>query len=210
LGALLLILMATFGYGAFGDECTSDVLADFDVAKPAAQFAMCIVVLHLALYIPNAFVIMRLFVVNAVAGTHVLELDSPTFVAVTVALYAFPFAIMASVPDSDVAGVFSFTIDLTGGEWCVTSGSRVCASAVLLIAKPSNNLDLPTGFSCFCLPAALYIKVFNDERSPLWYLGCVVVALGALLIVVCPVVATIVFADACDSKSGCSAYGTER
>jgi len=84
------------------------------------------------------------------------------------------------------------------------------ASGVPLIAKLPINLDLPTGFSCFCLPAALYIKVFNDQRSLLWYLGCVVLALGALLIVVCPVVATIIFADACDSKLGCSAYGTER
>mmetsp|Transcript_28030 Transcript_28030/g.56523 ORF Transcript_28030/g.56523 Transcript_28030/m.56523 type:complete len:444 (-) Transcript_28030:394-1725(-) len=180
LGASLLSCMAAFGYGAFGKDCASDVLTNFDSSKPSVQAAMLLVVLHLALYIPNAFVILRLYVLESV-GVNVLALERKRFVAVTVALMLIPLVVMASVPDSDVAGVFSYTIDLTG--------------------------DIPTGFSCFVLPAALYVKVFADRRSNLWYLACLVVALGAVLMVVCPVVSTVKFVEACRSHDGCSSYG---
>jgi sodium-coupled neutral amino acid transporter 11 len=82
-GASLLVLMAVFGYGAFGQDCDSDILSNFSAKEASAQAAMLVVVLHLALYIPNAFVIMRLFAVQFF-GHNVLQLRAVTFVATTV------------------------------------------------------------------------------------------------------------------------------
>ena len=107
--------MAAFGYGAFGSDCESDIVGNFDVSQTSVQVAFTIVVLHLALYIPNAFVILRLFVLDSV-GVNVLAMDQKSFVVVTIALFAIPFVIMATVPSEDVAGVFSYTLDLTGGK----------------------------------------------------------------------------------------------
>jgi amino acid permease len=115
LGAALLTAMAAFGYGAFGSDCESDIVGNFDVSQTSVQVAFTIVVLHLALYIPNAFVILRLFVLDSV-GVNVLAMDQKSFVVVTMALFAVPFVIMATVPSDDVAGVFSYTLDLTGGK----------------------------------------------------------------------------------------------
>lgn len=74
---------------------------------------MLILVLHLTLYIPNSFVIMRFFLVQSF-GANVLELSPRSFVAVTLAMFAVPCLIMASIPQSELAGVFSFILDLTG------------------------------------------------------------------------------------------------
>ena len=60
-GFLLLLLMAVFGYGAFGSNVASDVMSSFDSSSAAVQVAQLVVVLHLCFYIPNAFVLMRLF-----------------------------------------------------------------------------------------------------------------------------------------------------
>ena len=145
---------------------------------------MMVVVVHLALYIPNDFVILRLFAVHFFdPRLNVLQLTPFTFRAVTLGLYAIPTIIMASVREKDVLGVFSYTIDLTG--------------------------DLPMGFSCFVLPPALYLAVFNgskDRESTLWWAACACLVLGTLLMVVCPIVDTISFVVACKSESGCSSY----
>jgi amino acid permease len=218
-GGLLLTLMAIWGYAAFGQDSESNIFANFNVDDVAVQVAMLVVVLHLALYIPNDFIIMRLFAVNLYdPKLNVLQLTPWAFRVATLALYAIPVGIMASVPEDDVLGVFSYTIDLTG--------------------------DLPLGFSCFALPAALYLAVFDGTGSttttttttatataaggddpkvpeaaaagggaggdgngrPLWYAACVVLATGTILMVVCPVMDTITFVNACTSDSGCSSY----
>ena len=183
-GGLLLASMAIWGYGAFGQASESNIFGNFNVDNRAVQAAMLIVVVHLALYIPNDFIIMRLFVVHLYdPRLNVLQLTPWVFRAVTLALYAIPVAIMASVPEQDVLGVFSYIIDITG--------------------------DLPTGFSCFVLPAALYLQAFSepgDPRELLWYGAWTCLLGGLLLKAICPVINTISFVVACNSDSGCSTY----
>ena len=182
IGFSLLCVMSVFGYSAFGQACDADILSNFDVSEPAVQAAYLLVVLHLMFYIPNDFVIMRLFALESF-GYEVLDMSSRTFICVTVVLFAIPCVLMASVPPSDVSGVFSYTIDLTG--------------------------DLPTGFACFAMPAAIYLKVFTEkaDRTVLWYLAIPTVLLGLILMIICPVVDTVLFAGAClSSGKGCSEY----
>ena len=98
----------------------------------------------------------------------------------TLLLFAVPLAMMAAIPEQDVLGTFSLIIDLTG--------------------------DIPTGFCAFMLPALLYIRLFDGERDWMWYSAFPVVALGFVLMFVCPVVDLVEFTEACRSSGGCSSY----
>jgi len=81
--------------------------------------------------------------------------------------------------------------------------------------------DLPTGFSCFALPAALYLAAFRSSQSTIFFLShtrplnghpvlayaaCLGVGVGLVLMLACPVVDTYLFAKACASGEGCSSY----
>lgn len=179
IGGFLVTSMAILGYGAFGQECESDILVNFDVSNGVAQAAMLITAFHLLLYIPNDFIIMRLFALRAF-GLHALTTSTRTHVAWTLLLFAVPLTIMAVIPIDDVDGVFSLIIDLSG--------------------------DIPTGFSCFFLPPVLYLSVFEKERGPMWYAAGPIAAMGLILVVVCPLVDIWSFAEACSSQDGCSSY----
>lgn len=179
MGGVLLTLMAMFGYAAFGQDCNSDILTNFDASEPLVQVAMLVVVLHLLCYIPNDFVIMRLFFLNT-CDLNVLRVPTPAYVLTTLGLFGAPLLLMASIPEEDVLGYFSLIIDLTG--------------------------DVPTGFCAFLLPSLLYLSVYREERGWYWWLAWPVAALGATLIFVCPVVDIATFYEACHSDSGCSSY----
>lgn len=65
---------------------------------------------------------------------------------------------------------------------------------------------LPTAFSCFIMPPALYLSVFYEKRSGTWYLAAVLLVLGCFLLLSSTVVDTYRFAGACASKRGCGSY----
>jgi len=176
----LICLMAVFGYGAFGSDVDSDILSSFSTGNPAVQVAQLVVVLHLVFYIPNDFVLMRLYTCE-LSGIKVLDLSTATFLALTLALWAFPVIVMALVPQSDVDGVFGYLIDLTG--------------------------DVPSALSCLIIPGLLFVYASPEENGSLKYLGaCAMVALGAFLVVICTVVDTYNFLAACLSSDGCDSY----
>jgi len=183
-GFLLLVLMAAFGYGAFGSECESDIMSNFNSNFVIVQLAQLMTVLHLTFYIPNAFIIMRLFACE-LFGYNPLTLKTPAFTGVTLSLWAFPVLVMAWIPKDDVGGLFAFIIDITG--------------------------DLPVGFSAFVLPAALYIKVFDDlpvetgKAVFMHHASRVILVLGFVLMVACPVADSYYFIKACITDT-CSTY----
>jgi uncharacterized membrane protein len=171
--------MAVFGYGAWGGRVSSDVLDNYSPSHSLTLVAMVGVVVHLMLYIPNAFVITRLFLC-ASFGQNVLTLSTSAFAALTLILYSIPVALMASVREQDIRGVFAFTLSVTG--------------------------DFPTGLSCFVLPAAIYLRVFQDSVSRMWYLAALLLLLGALVVVVSTTADVTKFVAACRSSGGCSTY----
>jgi len=175
--------MAVFGYGAWGGRVSSDVLDNYSPSHSLTLVAMVGVVVHLMLYIPNAFVITRLFLC-ASFGQNVLTLSTSAFAALTLILYAIPVALMASVREQDIRGVFAFTLSVTG--------------------------DFPTGLCCFVLPAAIYLRAsdFQDSVSRMWYLAALLprLLLGALVVVVSTTADVTKFVAACRSSGGCSTY----
>ena len=128
-GGLLLTLMAIWGYAAFGQDSESNIFANFNVDDVAVQVAMLVVVLHLALYIPNDFIIMRLFVVHLYdPRLNVLQLTPWVFRAVTLALYAIPVAIMASVPSRSSRAIILPSATITPCPLSWRPSSRAAAA----------------------------------------------------------------------------------
>jgi len=183
-GFLLLTLMGVFGYGAFGSECDSDIMSSFNSSYVVVQIAQMIAVLHFTFFIPNAFIIMRLFACELV-GYNPLTLELPSFAVITLCLWAFPVVVMAWIPEDDVDGTFAYIVDLSG--------------------------DLPFGFCAFTLPAALYIKVTDNlpvevgTATYMYYISRITFGLGLFLMIVCPVTDTYYFIKACVSTT-CSSY----
>jgi len=183
-GFLLLVLMAVFGYGAFGSDCENDIISNFSSSYVLVQISQLITVLHVTFYIPNAFIIMRLYAFELM-DCNPLTLEWPSFALITLSLWVFPVFVMAWIPEEDCEGTFAYVIDLAGG--------------------------LPFGFSAFALPAALYFKVTSelpiDTGVALFkhYASRATLVLGVFLMIVCPITDTYFFIKACVSGS-CSSY----
>jgi hypothetical protein len=177
-GGTLLTTMAVFGYGAYGMNCDSDILNSFNMDNGAVQVAAILLVIHLALYIPTAFIIMRFYFMGAL-NINVLQMDTVPFVLYSLLLFIPIVILMACIPLSDVGGVFAFTLDLSG--------------------------DIPIGFTSYALPSAIYLKVFYEEKSWVWYAAAMILAFGVVAITLCPIVDIYMFSEACSSSS-CDSY----
>ena len=112
-GGTLLTLMAIFGYGAFGQDCESDIMVNYNVSYSSVQFALLVVCLHLLFYIPNDFIIMRLFALS-IFKINPLTMPFSSYATVTFFLFGIPLVLMASIPEEDALGAFSLIIDLSG------------------------------------------------------------------------------------------------
>lgn len=179
-GALLLLCMAFLGYAAFGQNCKSDIMSNFDSNKWEVQAGQMAVVVHLLANMPNDFVLMRLFFLRAL-NMDAGDLDWPRFSAVSIFLFAVPLFLMAVIPAGDVGGTFLLVINLTG--------------------------DIPTAFACFVVPAVLWLKTFEGDRSWKFYLSIFIFCLGMFMMLVCSIHDIIVFSFKC-SHHGCRGYGS--
>jgi len=183
-GFLLLVLMALFGYGAFGSECENDIMSNFSSNYAFVQVAQLMTVFHIAFYIPNAFIIMRLYAFELM-DCDPLALEWPSFAALSLSLWAFPVFVMAWIPEEDCEGSFAYLVDLTG--------------------------SVPFGFGAFTLPAALYFKVTSglpietDMALYKHYASRAILVLGVFLMIVCPITDTYLFIKACVTGA-CSSY----
>ena len=63
-------------------SCESDIMVNFNVSYSSVQFALLVVCLHLLFYIPNDFIIMRLFFLEAF-DVNPLRMPFNSFAAVT-------------------------------------------------------------------------------------------------------------------------------
>lgn len=177
--ALLLLAIAIVGYGWFGQDVDGNVMLSLDSTDTLAGIALIGICLHLIFYIPNEFVIMRLFLFK-MYDLNVLQVPKRQFVLVTVALLAFPVVTMAAVPVRNVVGVFNLILDITG--------------------------DIPIGYSAYVVPAFLYLKEFDHVRDVYWWSAWGMLFIGLLLCAVCPVVDVVAFVCACRSENGCGEY----
>ena len=91
------------------------------------------------------------------------------------------------------------------------SGPNTNGSQFYLTLAPAPWLDgKHTVFGRVCSGMGTVKKLglvpIDGNDRPLWYAACVVLATGTILMVVCPVMDTITFVNACTSDSGCSSY----
>lgn len=177
-GAVLLLLMAYLGYGAFGEDCEADILTNFDTNKWEVQVGKLAVVIHLLSNMPNDFVLMRLFSLRAF-DLDVGDLDTPRFMAASIFIFAVPLILMAAIPAGDVGGAFLLIINLTG--------------------------DIPTAFACFVVPALMWLRIFEGDRSRKFYTAVFVLALGVFMMLVCSVHDIVSFLIHC-ADDGCKSY----
>lgn len=114
-GGTLLGGMGVFGYAAFGKDCDSEILTNFDMSKTSVQIASFLLIIHLALYIPTAFVICRFYLLD-LFNMNALEMESFPFIVTTLGLFISMVVTMAVIPLSDVGGSFSYIIDMSGNN----------------------------------------------------------------------------------------------
>lgn len=177
---IMLASMAIAGYIAFGENVESNVMLSFPSGL-YSSIGFVMVVIHLLMYIPNDFIIMRMYGARFF-DVNILQVPTMQFVILTVLLFAVPVATMASVPPSAVGGAFNLVLDLSG--------------------------DVPIGFQCFMLPGLVYLYNFrgDDTKNGMLIAAVVAVCVGGFCMFCCPIVDVLNFVNACNSKAGCDSY----
>jgi sodium-coupled neutral amino acid transporter 11 len=108
-GAVLCTAIGVSGYLSFGDSTDANILNNFPSASsPIASAMKVMVTIHLMLYIPIDFIIMR-HSLALVFGTDVLELPTWKYLVLNVCLVAVCLAITLKTQE------FGVILDLTGG-----------------------------------------------------------------------------------------------
>jgi len=179
LGTISLVAMAFVGYGSFGDNTMGNIFANFDATLPGVQAGYLCVCIHLFLYIPNDFVICRLFILD-LFNQDPRTMPFVPYLIVTLLLLAAPLVLMASVPRADVDGAFSFVISLTG--------------------------DVPTSWYAFVIPPVLYLSAFRNEVAALRNHAYAIITVGLFLAFVSPTLDVARFIHVCGSAEGCNAF----
>jgi len=176
-GGTLLLAMSVAGYMAFGENVSSNVMLSLGDG-PMSCIGYTLVVIHLLMYIPNDFIIMRFYGFR-LFDMNVLQTPVLQYVIATIVLFAIPVVAMAMIPVADVSGAFGLVLDLTG--------------------------DFPIGFQCFLIPGLVYLTLFPEWR-PMQLIALISAIAGGICMFFCPVVDIITFVNACNSEAGCSSY----
>lgn len=196
LGSTLLLLMAIAGLAAIGSSSrrlASNIIESLNPDLPITKFIAGNTIFHIMAYIPNDFIIMRLY------GCRFFDVNPLTiplyrYVALTSILLIIPLVTMAVIPRSDVLGVFELIVTLTGAT--------------------------PVTLGVFIIPIyAFKVSCIDEKRSPekslfpflrrhTW-LTYSALLLTLFILVVVPIVSVYIFASECVDTS-CSNYGHRR
>lgn len=181
-GCLLLGAMGVAGVAACGVGVDSDVLTSLNKDATTMRILYALTITHLVLYIPNDFILGRLFFWRA-WNVNYNQMPEQRHL-ITTALFAFaPLALMASIPRNAVDGAFQFVVAFTGAG--------------------------PAVVSTFLAPCLLYKAAVLDSTVPrdepfsrATTYG--LIAAASLILVVAPAVAVVDFASTC--RIGCSSH----
>lgn len=114
-GAAMCMIMGLVGYLSFGADTDGDILDNF----PQAGFDVfkVMVVIHLILYIPSNFVIMRYSIVKLFSGKRSEHLPSRTHTVLTVVLLAATVLMVIALLQLHLSSglAFSLILNITGG-----------------------------------------------------------------------------------------------
>ena len=183
-GCALLAAMGLAGVAACGADVDSDVLTSLDDSTWLVKVLYVFTITHLLLYIPNDFIIGRLFFWRS-WGVNYLQMPEQRHLFNT-ALFVFgPLALMASIPRDTVDGVFELVIALTG--------------------------EIPATISAFLAPCLAYKAACLDCDKPVdappvsRSTVAALLALSAVVLFVAPVVTIADFVSDC-LDDGCASY----
>ena len=154
-------------------------------------------IFQIILYIPNDFIIMRLFVCKFF-DLNPLTLPDVKFYAITTALLVVPVVLMAVIPPADVGGVFELIIALTGAIpatiACYLIPALAYRASVLKRLRPITETTSDD-------PSASLIgadRPYGDTTVNL------VLAVAAFTIIISPIVTLTLFATGSACLSGCN------
>ncbi|KAJ8613405.1 hypothetical protein CTAYLR_002256 [Chrysophaeum taylorii] len=187
-GATLLGIMGLGGVAAVGSSPVSNIIQSLDETNPLTKVLSVFTIFHLMMYIPNDFVIMRLFALRFF-DINPLQIPTVKYIAITAVLFATPLLIMASIPRALVVGVFELVIALTGQIPTAT-----CCFLIPTLAFKATCLRRASSSST---PNRSFL--YNPALSNLFLAACVVV------ILISPIVTIYVFVHTC-LTSACKDY----
>mmetsp|Transcript_38139 Transcript_38139/g.122441 ORF Transcript_38139/g.122441 Transcript_38139/m.122441 type:complete len:482 (-) Transcript_38139:322-1767(-) len=199
LGGSLLLIMAIAGVAAVGMKTlTSNILESLSPTNTFNKTLKGLTILHLMAYIPNDFIIMRLY---ACRFFHINPLTIPEhrYVLLTIVLLAIPAVIMAAIPRPDVNGVFELIITLTGD---IPIGIGVLLVPLLAFKRTVlDNLNDDPDIKNSEDTRTLFPHLKQYRHLYLFYIFIVIV-----LLVVAPITVGYTFINDCLTKS-CQRYG---
>lgn len=189
-GFTLLLVMGLGGIAAIGKDVETNVLSSFNPAIGVTKLLYVLTIVHIMAYIPNDFVIGRLFFFRYF-DINPLRIPTTRYVVITAVLLAAPLALMASIPRALVLGAFELVIDLTG--------------------------EIPITIGCFIAPVLAFKRTCmtpeaTEKRSkegdlvglPLIYRPWVadtILAINLLVLFLAPAATLYEFIDTCLTKS---------
>lgn len=128
-GAAMCMIMGLVGYLSFGADTDGDILDNF----PQAGFDVfkVMVVMHLILYIPSNFVIMRYSIVKLFSGKRSEHLPSRTHTVLTIVLLAATVLTVIALLQLHLSSglAFSLILNITGG----IGGKYLCSFFVQML-----------------------------------------------------------------------------
>jgi len=198
LGAGAILLLAGLaGCAATSDDVDANVLTSLNNALTTIKILYACVVMHLCFYIPNDFILGRLYAFR-VADLNYLQVSDTVHYAASSLCLVVPLAVMASIPRELVDGVFELILALTG--------------------------EVPIALACFVIPCLAYRAAVLERTpasTPLLGGGAVsekpvsaaattaTLVFAVVVLVVCPVCTIYQFVDDCVTD-GCESYTGRR
>jgi len=147
-----------FGYISFRQEVQGDILDNF--AGPFFYFVKLLVIIHLILYIPLDFVVLR-YSLCKLLNVDLEKMSLTVYISLTVALLSFTCFVVMIIYQSGTgeSNGFGYILDLTGG-----------------ITAPLLG---------FVAPGAIFLKLMPRDSSN-WYLACGLLIFGVTVAIICP------------------------
>ena len=175
IGALLCCVMGIAGYLVFGSATHGEIISNFPPIV-SGPFKVLLVV-HLILYIPIDFVIMRFSFIRLLGHTHG-ELPFFQHAVVTILMLAAPLILVLIMRASGFTegAAFGFILDFTGG---------VAAS-----------------FTCFIFPAVIYLKSVPFATAKYYWMSCAMFLFGIFAVITVPIMNILILNGNVGNSSG--------
>lgn len=130
LSAALLIVMGVLGSLAFGADVETNILANFEIHSWSSRILMGAVLVHLLLYVPSDFVVLRHFLFR-LCNRNVMEATRSVYVVTTVGALGAVAGAVVLIPGRSKSQAFALTLSLTG--------------------------DIPAAFISYVMPGLLFL-----------------------------------------------------